>query len=55
MKIASGADSYGFPLKESVKEYLISKDYKIIDYGVKETLDLTPYYKTAEMIARRNS
>lgn len=52
MKIAMGADLYGFPLKESVKAYLKSKDYKITDYGVHETSDPTPYYTTADKVAK---
>ncbi len=52
MKIAIGADSYGLPLKESVKEYLINNDYEVIDYGVKEASDLTPYYNTADKVAK---
>ena len=52
MKISIVADLYGFPLKESVKAYLKSKDYEITDYGVNETLDPTPYYKTADKVAK---
>lgn len=52
MKIAIGADLYGFPLKESVKEYLKSKDYEITDYGVNKTSDPTPYYTTAGKVAK---
>jgi len=52
MKIAIGADSYGFPLKQSVKEYLINKGYDVNDYGVNETSELTPYYNTADEVAK---
>ncbi len=53
MKIAIGADSYGLPLKDSIKEYLISNDYEIEDYGVNDSSDLTPYYKIADDVAQR--
>jgi len=33
MKIAIGADHAGFELKETVKEYLISKGIEVKDYG----------------------
>lgn len=52
MKIAIGTDSYGLPLKDSIKEYLINNDYEIEDYGVKDTSDPTPYYETANKIAQ---
>lgn len=52
MKIAIGADSYGLPLKEPIKEYLIKEGYEIIDYGVNEASDSTPYYHTADKIAK---
>lgn len=55
MKIALGTDSYGLPLKNSIKEYLINNNYEIEDYGVNDTLDLTPYYKTANEVAQRIS
>lgn len=37
MRIAIGADLYGFPLKESIKEYLISNNYEkdIVDIWLK--------------------
>ncbi len=53
MKIAIGADSYGLPLKDPIKEYLISNDYEIKDYGVNDSSDLTPYYKIADDVAQR--
>jgi len=52
MKIALGADSYGLPLKQSIKDYLISKHHIIKDYGVNEASDNTPYYNTANVVAQ---
>jgi ribose 5-phosphate isomerase B len=52
MKIAIGADGYGFPLKETVKEYLISKGYEVKDYGVNNSSDPVPYYDTADKVAK---
>ena len=51
MKIAMGADLYGYPLKESAKAYLKSKDYEITDYGVHETSDPAAYYTIADKVA----
>ena len=36
-KIFIGADSAGFPLKEEVKEYLITKGYDVVDCGTDST------------------
>jgi len=55
MKIAIGADSYGFPLKETVKDYLVNKDFEVTDFGVDRSDDDRPYYKTADDIARHVS
>jgi len=52
MKIAIGADSYGLPLKDSIKEYLTDNDYETEDFGVNDSLDVAPYYKTADEVAR---
>lgn len=52
MKIAIGADSYGLSLKASVKEYLINKNYDVIDYGINDPSELTPYYNTADNVAK---
>jgi len=53
MRIAIGADSYGLPLKETVKEYLVNKDFEITDLGVAQSDDDTPYYRIADDIAKR--
>ncbi|NLP44723.1 MAG: RpiB/LacA/LacB family sugar-phosphate isomerase, partial [Peptococcaceae bacterium] len=34
MKIALGSDHGGFELKEAIKEYLLAKEYQVIDCGV---------------------
>ena len=33
MKIALGADQVGYPLKQAIFTYLISRDYEVIDFG----------------------
>jgi len=53
MKIALGADSYGLPLKDSIKEYLTDLNYEVIDFGVENSDDETPYYSTADDVANR--
>jgi len=53
MKIALGADSYGLPLKDSIKAYLSSCQHEVIDFGVTNSGDSTPYYTTADNVANR--
>ncbi|NEP61595.1 MAG: RpiB/LacA/LacB family sugar-phosphate isomerase [Symploca sp. SIO2G7] len=53
MKIALGADSYGFDLKEAVKQHLLNKGIEIEDLGIKEHQTQTPYYQTASEVAQR--
>lgn len=55
MKIAIGADSYGLPLKDSIKKYLASNNYEIQDFGVNDSSDPTPYYQTADEVSQRVS
>jgi len=55
MKIAIGADSYGFPLKETIKAYLVDKDYEITDFGVENTEEDKPYYLIATDVAKHVS
>lgn len=52
MKIAIGADSYGAPLKESIKDYLINNNYEYKDFGVSDSDDQVPYYSTASDVAK---
>lgn len=53
MRIIVGSDFYGFSLKESVKEYLQNSGYKVIDCGVDNTENVTPYYSIASSVAQR--
>ncbi|NEO66946.1 MAG: RpiB/LacA/LacB family sugar-phosphate isomerase [Moorea sp. SIO4G2] len=53
MKIAVGADSYGFDLKQAVKEYLINKGIEIEDVAINEQEAETPYYQIASEVAQR--
>lgn len=53
MKIAIGADSYGFELKQQVKNYLLNQGLEVEDVGVSECHAQTPYYQTASEVARR--
>lgn len=53
MKIALGADSYGFDLKQEVKKYLLDKGLEIEDIGVSDRNSETPYYQTASFVAQQ--
>ncbi len=53
MKIITGSDFYGFPLKESVKEYLQNIGYEVTDCGVDSAENETPYYSIASSVAKR--
>jgi ribose 5-phosphate isomerase B len=51
MRIAVGADHYGYPLKESVKAHLTGLGHEVVDFGVD---DATPidYPDVAVVVAR---
>jgi len=53
MKIALGADMYGFNLKEAIKNFLQDKGLELEDVGVNEPSGETPYYQVASEVARR--
>ncbi len=53
MKIAMGADAYGFKLKEAVKKQLEEKGIEIEDIGVEDSTQETPYYQIASEVAKR--
>ncbi|MCX8164655.1 MAG: ribose 5-phosphate isomerase B [Aquificaceae bacterium] len=42
LSIAIGSDHAGYPLKEKIKDFLISKGYKVIDFGA-QSKDSTDY------------
>lgn len=42
LTIAIGSDHAGYPLKEKIKEFLLSKGYKVLDFGTEST-DSTDY------------
>ena len=57
MRIVIGCDHAGYDMKEQVKQYLVSKDYNIIDVGTDSDKSVDyPYYgheigkKVAEII-----
>jgi len=52
MKIAIGADSVGYPLKETIKKHLIDKKHQVEDFGVNSPRQDTPYYVTANTVAQ---
>lgn len=52
MKIAIGADSYGFELKQTVKAYLLTQRHDLQDLGLTHQQGETPYYQTAAKVAR---
>lgn len=49
MKIALASDHGGFELKEFIKEYLLNKDYEIVDLGTnnEDSVDYPDYGKKA--------
>ncbi len=51
MKVALGADTYGFPLKETIKRHLLAGDFDIEDFGVAYAKQSTPYYEIADHVA----
>ncbi|MFQ4141852.1 RpiB/LacA/LacB family sugar-phosphate isomerase [Chlorogloeopsis sp. ULAP02] len=53
MKIALGADFYGFELKEAVKQHLLKKGIEVEDLGISDRTATTPYYETATVVAQR--
>lgn len=53
MKIALGADSYGFELKQEVKKYLLEKGLEVEDVGIRDHNAETPYYQTAFEVAKQ--
>jgi len=58
IKIALGTDHAGFTLKETIKDYLESRGYEIIDYGThsNEPVDYPDYIKpAAQSVANRES
>ena len=52
MKIALGADIYGFDLKEAVKAYLLAQGHEVEDLGIDTDDATTPYYQTALNVAK---
>lgn len=51
-KIVIGSDKSGFPLKEALKEYLLSKGYEVEDVGMKNLENFQAYYQVAPKLAR---
>lgn len=51
MKIALGADSNGFSLKEVVKQHLRERGHEVVDFGVDAESDVD-YPEVAEPVAR---
>jgi ribose 5-phosphate isomerase B len=53
MLILMGSDSFGFPLKEDLKAYLIEKGYDIIDVGNSSATESDDYPDIAVALAKR--
>ena len=51
-KIIIGADRSGFPLKEAVKEHLVSLGYEVTDVGMQNEDDFRAYYEVAPKVAQ---
>ncbi len=52
MKIAIGADPYGFDIKEAVKQHLQNKGIEVEDIGVNNSTQETPYYQVAAQVSQ---
>jgi ribose 5-phosphate isomerase B len=52
MKIAVGADKYGYQLKEAVKAYLQRRGIEVEDFGVMDSEGQTAYYEIAASLAK---
>ncbi|HZW97471.1 MAG TPA: RpiB/LacA/LacB family sugar-phosphate isomerase [Bacillota bacterium] len=52
MKIAIGADSSGFELKEKIREYLEEKEIEYKDFGTLDMAEPVEYYNIAPAVAR---
>ncbi len=50
MKIALGSDHGGFNLKNHIKEYLVSKNYEVVDFGVNSS-DSVDYPEYGQKVA----
>jgi ribose 5-phosphate isomerase B len=58
MKIALGSDHGGFELKEAIKEYLLAKEYQVIDCGVdsSRSVDYPEYgFKVGELVVTKQA
>jgi ribose 5-phosphate isomerase B len=55
MKIAVGADKYGYQLLQSVKTFLQENNVEVEDYGVTDPESETPYYQVASAVASKIS
>lgn len=55
MKIAIGSTRAGLKLKDALKEYLESLEYKVDDLGMQEDGPFIPYYVVAANIAAKVS
>ncbi len=52
-KIIIASDKSGFPLKEAIKEYLLSLGYEVDDCGTQSMDEPMPYFKVAPIAARK--
>ncbi len=52
-RIVIGSDKSGFPLKEEIKEYLISEGYKVEDVGMQNMNDFMGFYEVAPRLAKK--
>lgn len=51
-RIIIGSDRSGFPLKEAVKEHLVSIGYEVVDVGMQNEDDFRAYYEVAPKVAK---
>lgn len=52
-KIIIGSDKSGYSLKEAIKKYLISENYKVEDCGTKDPENAMAFYEVAPFLAKQ--
>lgn len=52
-KIIIGSDPWGLILKNAIKEYLMGKEYEIIDIGMHNTEKPMDYFKVSSLAAQK--
>ena len=51
-KIVLAADPFGFPLKQAIKEHLLSEGYEVLDLGTDSPDHFIDYYEVGSKAAK---